>query len=89
MNPFIRFATEFNGSQPQFDTAGLDSEQQTFINGCLKVWQGPDFKDKSFNLAMVMWKNEKDFAAMMVEVEDPFLSQLEFEATWENAGMTL
>lgn len=89
MKPFIRITTDFKDNQPQFNTAGLDSEQQGFINGCLKTWQGPDFKDKSFNLAVVFWRNDEDFCGMLTEVEDTFTAQLEFEATWENAGMTL
>jgi hypothetical protein len=89
MTPFIRFTTEFNNNQPQFNTDGLDSKQQAFINGCLTTWKNAENMDKPFNLAMVMWKNEQDFCGLIVEVEDPVIAQLEFEATWENAGLEL
>jgi hypothetical protein len=89
MKPFLRITTNINGSQPVFDTTGLDSKQQEFINGCLKTWQQPEFQNKPWNLAVVMWKSKKDFCGMLTEVEDPFIAQMEFESTWENAGMTL
>lgn len=89
MKPFIRISTDIKGSQPVFDYQGLDTEQRAFIAGCLKTWSQKEFQNKPWNLAVVFWRHEKDFCGMLTEVEDTFTAQLEFEAQWENAGMTL
>lgn len=88
MRPFYRFTTNFNGHIPVFDTSGLDDKQLNFLNGCVKVWDNPDFKDKGFNLASVFWRNNKDFAGTIVTVDDPFIAQLEMEAMLIDAGLS-
>ncbi len=88
MKPFMITTTKFNGATPIFNKKDLNFTQKRFVEKNVKTLvKNPSSTTPNF--ALVMWRNNQDFAAIMTEVDNPQDAVNEYNKLWADSVIAI